>query len=123
MTNLICIVCPNGCNLEIEKDGEKLVVKNNKCKRGITFATEEMTNPTRSVTSTCATIYPDIPVVPVRTKGDIPKDKMFDLINLINTITIDRPYSTGEVLYPNVLGTGIDLIVTTDMTKLLGVHT
>lgn len=122
MTNLICIVCPNGCNLEIEKDGEKLVVKNNKCKRGITFATEEMTNPTRSVTSTCATIYPDIPVVPVRTKGDIPKDKIFDLINLINTITIDRPYSTGEVLYPNVLGTGIDLIVTTDMTKLLEVH-
>jgi CxxC motif-containing protein len=122
MTKLICIVCPNGCNLEIEKDGDQLIVKNNKCNRGITFATEEMTNPTRSVTSTCATIYPNIPVIPVRTKGDIPKGKMLELIQLINTLKIDRPYSLGEVLYANVLDTGVDLIVTTDMTKLLEVQ-
>lgn len=119
MTNLICIVCPNGCQLEVTQNGDELTVKNNKCPRGITFAKEEMTHPMRSVTSTVATVYPTLPVVPVRTKGDIPKGKILDLIKLINTIKIDKPYKLGEVLYNNVLDTGIDLIVTMDMTKFL----
>ncbi|HKL73264.1 MAG TPA: DUF1667 domain-containing protein [Clostridia bacterium] len=121
MTNLICIVCPNGCNLEVSKNGDAITVKNNKCKRGVDFATEELTNPMRSVTSTVASIFPEAPVIPVRTKGDIPKGKIAELIKLINTITIDRIYVTGEVLYPNVLDSGVDLIVTTDMTRLVEV--
>lgn len=122
MTNLICIVCPNGCHLEVEKNGEVLTVKNNKCKRGIQFASEEMNNPMRSVTSTVATVFPEFPIVPVRTKGDIPKGKMMELMKLINTIKIDRPYKLGEILYKDVLGTGVDLIVTTDMTLLWEEH-
>jgi CxxC motif-containing protein len=120
MTNLICIVCPNGCHLEVEEINGELIVKNNKCPRGEVFAKKEMTAPMRSVTSTVASIYPMLPVIPVRTKGEIPKGKIMDLIKFINTLKIDRPYKSGEILYPNVLDTGVDLIVTMDMTKLIG---
>ncbi|HOO22138.1 MAG TPA: DUF1667 domain-containing protein [Clostridia bacterium] len=120
MTELICIVCPNGCHLQVEKNGDDIVVKNNKCKRGISFAIEETLNPVRSVTSTVATVFPALPVVPVRTNGEIPKSKIMELMKLINSIKLDRPYKMGEVVYKNALDTGVDIIVTTDMTKLLG---
>lgn len=119
MTNLICIVCPNGCHLEVDKVNGEYVIKNNKCPRGVKFAIEEMTAPIRSVTSTVATVFPALPVVPVRTKGEIPKGKITELIKLINTLKIDRPYRLGEVLYTDALSTGINIIVTMDMTKLL----
>jgi len=120
MTELICIVCPNGCHLQVEKNGDDIVVKNNKCKRGICFAIKETLNPVRSVTSTVATVFPALPVVPVRTNGEIPKSKIMELMKLINSIKLDRPYKMGEVVYKNALDTGVDIIVTTDMTKLLG---
>lgn len=119
MINLTCIVCPNGCNLEVEKNGDEIIVRHNKCPRGIDFAREEIISPMRSVTSTVHSIFTEMPVVPVRTKGDIPKNKIGELIKLINTLEIDKLYGLGETLYSNVLDTGIDLIVTIDMKKFI----
>ncbi len=115
MKKLICIVCPNGCPLEVTEDNGKFSIVGNKCPKGINFAIEEMTNPHRSVTSTVATIFPQIPFVPVRTKGEIPMGLVFDLMKLLSTIKLDRPYSCGEVILKNVLDTGIDVIATMNM--------
>ena len=40
MKEIICIVCPNGCTLNVEKNGEEITVTGNKCKRGEEFAGE-----------------------------------------------------------------------------------
>lgn len=116
---LICIVCPNGCHLTIDDNGGNITVTGNKCPRGKKFAEVEMTAPTRSVTSTVRTVYSQMPVVPVRTNGEISKDKIFELMRVINSLTADRLYRAGEVIYPNALNTGVDVIVTADMNKVI----
>ena len=49
MKELICILCPRGCRLKVD---DNLNVTGNFCPRGIIYAKTEITNPTRSLTST-----------------------------------------------------------------------
>jgi CxxC motif-containing protein len=76
-----------------------------------------MTNPRRSVTSTVRTIFPAVPVLSVRTAGDIPKGSITDLMRLLGSITIRKPVGIGETVIQNALGTGIDVIATSDILK------
>jgi CxxC motif-containing protein len=92
-------------------------VTGNKCKRGEAFAVEEMTAPKRSVTSTVATAFADMPVVSVRTDGEIDKSRVFELMKYLKTVKADKRLKAGDILCANVLGTGVDLIITTDMGK------
>ena len=74
---MVCIVCPNGCRLQVEKTSDGVNVRGARCKRGENFAVTELTCPTRSVTSSVRTTVADYPVVSVRTDGEIPKWKKF----------------------------------------------
>lgn len=108
---LVCIVCPNSCKLTIT-DG---AVKGNKCPRGVKFAEEELTCPKRTVCTTVKTVFEDIPVLPVRTSAEIPKDKMAELMQFVRGVLVEKRVSRGEVIVKNVLGTGVDLISTSNM--------
>lgn len=112
MKELVCIVCPNGCRLSIGSDGS---VQNAGCPRGVCFAEEEMTCPKRTVCSTVATVFPDFPVLPVRTSQEIPKQKIPELMRLLGGICIDRRLERGEVILSRVCGTSADLISTSSM--------
>ncbi|MDR2068690.1 MAG: DUF1667 domain-containing protein [Spirochaetaceae bacterium] len=112
---LTCIVCPNGCRLTVEKKAEGFKITGNQCKRGIGFAEAEITHPARTLTTTVRTIFPQAPVLPVRTRGEIPKDKIREVMAFLNTITIREPLGIGAVAVENVLGLGRDVIVTSDM--------
>lgn len=70
LTEMVCIVCPNGCHLKVSRDGDTIDVQGAKCKRGIAFGTTELTNPTRSLTTTVDTAFPDMPRLPVKTNGE-----------------------------------------------------
>ena len=76
---LICIGCPLGCPLTVTMNGTEVVeVKGNTCKRGDDYARKEVTNPTRIVTSTVRVTGSSMThMVSVKTKEDIPKDKIF----------------------------------------------
>ena len=112
MREFVCIVCPNSCKLTIDDNGN---VTGNKCKRGEKFAHDEVTCPMRSVTSTVQTVFEDVPVVSVRTNGEIPKEKMFDLMGLLNKVVVKERLERGSVVVENALGTGVDIITTSDM--------
>lgn len=115
MVDLICIVCPNGCHLKAEiKDG-KLAVTGNKCRRGEAFAEGELTAPKRTLTSTVRTAFKELPFVPVRTDGEIPKQKIQEVMALLKNLKAERLYSSGEAIVKNALDTGVDIIVTLDM--------
>ncbi|MFP3090453.1 DUF1667 domain-containing protein [Treponema sp. TIM-1] len=114
---LTCIVCPNGCRLTVEKQAEGLKITGNQCKRGLAFAEAEITHPTRTLTTTVRTIFPQAPVLPVRTQGEIPKEKIREVMAFLNTITITEPLGIGAVAAENVLGLGRDVIVTSDLLK------
>ncbi len=114
---LVCIVCPNGCNLVVSTEGNNVVVEGAKCPRGVAFANAELTCPTRTVTTSVRTTLLGYPVVSVKTDGEIAKDKIMPLIKLLSTITLTEYMDIGSVVVPNALDTGVNIVLTTQMEK------
>lgn len=105
MKELICIVCPNGCHLKVdEENGYK--VTGAKCDRGTEYGKTELQNPVRVVTSTVKLKSCVSCRLPVKTNLPIPKANIFDIMEMLETVTATAPIHTGEVLIENVLGTG-----------------
>lgn len=106
--DLVCIVCPRGCRINIENG----VVSGNGCKKGEAFAISETTCPMRTVCSTVATVFDSMPVLPVRTDGEIPKEKIGEFMKFINGIKLDKKVRRGDVIASNVVGTDVSVIAT-----------
>ncbi len=118
MTTLTCIVCPRGCTINIEKNaGGGFDVTGNTCQRGHDFAVSEMTAPMRTICSTVKTGFPQYPVAPVRVSADIPKERIFDVMREIDKVTVTTPLGRGDAVIKNVLGLGVDVILTSDVLK------
>ena len=97
---LICINCPLGCMLTVEMDGKKVVsVSGNTCPRGEAYAKKEVTNPTRIVTSTVKVEGGKTHMVSVKTKSDIPKEKIFDCVKALKGVTVKAPVHIGDVIH------------------------
>ena len=114
--DLVCIVCPNGCGLSVQKNGDDVTVEGARCKRGVAFAKAEVICPMRSVTSSVRTTVKGFPVVSVKTDGEIPKNKMMELMKLLSACVVERPLPLGSVVLKNVFGTGVNVVTTTEMT-------
>lgn len=111
--NLICINCPMGCPLTVEmKEGQVVSVSGNTCKRGEIYARKEVTNPTRIVTTTVKVKGGETDRVSVKTKEDIPKEKIFDCIRALKGIEVTAPVHIGDVILKNVADTGVDIVAT-----------
>ena len=110
---LICIGCPMGCPVTVEMNGTEIVsVSGNTCPRGDAYARKEVTNPTRIVTSTVKVEGGSVGMVSVKTKEDIPKDKIFDCVRALKDITVKAPVRIGDVILADVAGTGVDVVAT-----------
>lgn len=118
--DLICIVCPVGCRLTVEKDdtAEKgYVITGNTCKRGVAYAIEEMTHPTRMVPTTVKIEEAFLNRLPVRTDKPIDKNLIFEAMTVINHFSCKAPVKMGDVLIENILGTDVNIIATRSMSK------
>lgn len=103
---LICIVCPKGCNMTAEiENGKVLSVSGNTCKRGEEYAINECTNPVRCVTTTMKTENGE--TVSVKTDTPVAKEKMFELMKIINSKKVVLPILVGDVIIENVFGCNI----------------
>lgn len=115
---LTCINCPVGCSLKVEMDGENVIcVSGNTCRRGEIYARKEVTNPTRIVTSTVKVVNGTSGTVSVKTKEDIPKEKIFACVQALKRIEVQAPVHIGDVLLENVAGTGVDIVATRNVEK------
>ena len=117
MKELVCITCPNSCRMMVEQKGGKWIGSGNRCPRGQKFAEDEMTCPKRTFSTTVRTAWKDVPVLPVRISQEIPKENIFDVMEVINRTTVRQSIGRDDVLIPNVLGLGADVIVTSDCLK------
>ena len=118
MRELVCIGCPNGCSLRVERNADGgFDVTGNGCPRGREFAVSELTAPKRTICSTAATAFPESPVVPVRVSADIPKERIFDVMGEINKVRVTERLGRGDAVIKNVLGLGADVIITSDLLK------
>lgn len=110
---LTCVACPLGCAVTVEYDDNNIIsVTGNTCKRGEAYAKTEITNPTRSLTSSVKVNGGILPVVPVKSSIPVPKSMMFDCMKVINSVCVDAPVKIGQVIIENILGTGADIVAT-----------
>ena len=118
--NLTCISCPMGCPITVEMDVDEVVsVTGNTCKRGDVYARKEVTDPTRIVTSTVRVIGGKADMVSVKTKEDIPKGKLFDCVKALKGVEVEAPVKIGDVIVPDVAGTGVDIVATKNVARSL----
>ena len=111
---IVCIVCPNGCRIQCESSGDGVRYSGNKCKRGVEYAASELTRPMRSLTTSVRTVFPDVPVVSVRTDGESEKAKIRGVIGALSKVTLQSRIPIGEPVLKNVCGTGVNVICTSD---------
>ena len=109
---IVCIGCPMGCHVAVSigVDGEIIGFSGNKCKEGEEYATQEFKFPVRVFTATVLTEGSAQPLLPVRTNKAIPKDRLRDCARFVSQVKVRPQLGIGEVIVPNVLGTGADLI-------------
>lgn len=110
---LTCIGCPMGCTLEvrIEEDGG-IEVAGNTCGRGDSYARKEVLSPARIVTTTVRIDGAAEKVLSVKTKKEIPKDKIFACAAALKKVQVKAPVYAGDVLVENIADTGVDIIAT-----------
>lgn len=64
---IICTVCPRGCRILVEGEGENIrQVSGYTCKRGLEYASAEFTHPVRILTTTVKLHGEDHDLLPVR---------------------------------------------------------
>lgn len=115
---MICIVCPIGCHLIVSQEGESMEVTGNTCPRGKQYAMNELTNPTRTLTTTIVienAIYHQLPVI---SSQPIPLDKIKETMKLLKDVKVKAPIKEKDVILKDIFGLGIDIIASRDMRKI-----
>ena len=114
MKELICIMCPKGCHLTVD---DELNVTGNTCPRGVTYGKQEVTDPRRYLTSTVRLDSKNYRRLPVISSGDLPKDKVSEVVKYLDTVVVRPPVNVKDVVVENVLGLGVDILATRTITE------
>ena len=115
---LTCIICPNGCELEIAYEGDQILfVTGNKCPKGAEYAEQEIKNPMRTIASSVKLTNGAMPLVSVRVNGPILKAKIMDVMAVISETSVDAPVKIGDVVIADVLGLGVDVVATRNVGR------
>jgi CxxC motif-containing protein len=115
---IVCIVCPTGCRIRVRgSDDQRLSISGNECKRGEQYALKEITDPCRTLITTVRIEHGTLRRLPVRTDREIPKASIFPCMEVINRVRVEAPVEIGQVIIPDVLGTGADVVATRSMRR------
>ncbi len=112
---MVCIVCPHGCNMKVEKEGEEVKVLGNSCERGYDFAKQEITEPKRMITTTVKINSKTIPTLPVVSSGMLNKVDQFEVIKIIKATKVMLPIKKGDIVVKNIMNSGINIISCIDV--------
>ena len=112
---IVCIGCPNGCEIEITKTGGTYKLEGNECKRGEEYAIEEFTNPKRILTTTLQVNNGILPLIPVRSDKAVPKGSLFDCMQYLSSLKVDAPILMGKILVENILNLGVNIIASRNL--------
>ena len=113
MENIICTLCPKGCHLTVDLENE--TVSGNNCIRGKFYGISELTCPMRTLTSTVKIENAIFRRCPVRSSVEIPREKVTEIMKVLDDVTLTAPVSLGDIIIKNVLDTGADIIITRSM--------
>ena len=104
---LTCIICPRGCALEAEINGEQIAVAGHSCSRGEEYAINECLHPVRTVTTTVRVANRHNIMVSVKTETPVAKERMMEVITLLRKNTVEAPIRIGDVVLQDACGSRI----------------
>ena len=110
--NLICYLCPNGCELQVLEEEGRIEVDGNLCEKGAVFAENEFVNPQRLLTTTMRIANSKSSLISVRSDRTVKKAEMKDLVALISKTEAPMDVAYGQVLLENVGLNGVSVVVT-----------
>ena len=120
---LICVICPNGCELRAVLEEEPLTVvkeiTGELCEKGPAWAEQELLNPMRTIASSIIVDGGDYPLVSVRTDSAIPLKSIPNVMKAIKSIRLKAPVRIGDVLIKKPAGTSCNIIATRHVNEVL----
>ena len=118
MKEVICTCCPQGCHLQVDEANDYKVTGNG-CPNGIAYGKEELTHPTRIITSTVRAEGCLHSRCPVKTSKPVPKEQMAEVVAALDSVVLHAPIHVGDVVLTDVCGTGADIVTCRDMAYAL----
>lgn len=117
LKEMVCIVCPIGCHLTVTQENDVIEVTGNTCPRGKQYAINELSHPTRTLTTTVEIengIHHQIPVI---SSAPLPLDKIHETMRLLKGVKVKAPIKEKDIILKNVFDLGIDIIASRDMKE------
>lgn len=113
---VICIGCPLGCRVKVDLDkrGRVARIRGAQCRQGEKYVLRELKEPVRTLTTTVRTADRDFPLLPVRTSRPVLKTLLEGIMRDAAGVVVKPPVKCGQVILPDVSGSGADLVATTD---------
>ena len=111
MQKITCTVCPKGC-LITAINGE---LSGYQCERGLEYAKSETVNPVRNISSTVKIAGGRYSRVPVKTDKPIDKKNILNAAEQLNNVELTSPVKIGDIALANVLGSGVNFVVTRNL--------
>ena len=110
---ITCINCPVGCRMTVSLNdaGEVISVTGNTCPRGAKYAKQECTLPLRMIPAVIPAEGSDTPLS-VKTADPVPKRMIPAVMKALKNVRIVSPVTSGQVILPDVCGTGVNIIAT-----------
>jgi len=113
---IICVTCPMGCTLRaLVEGGEVSQISGQACKRGVAFAAEEILAPHRMFTTSVTIRNGTLPLLPVRSRSALPKHLLLPAAATLRQVAVDAPISLNDVIYADILGSGVDIVASRDI--------
>lgn len=118
---IICTNCPLGCKINlIYADADEVEVieaQGNRCKRGLEFAKQEITDPLRVVVTSVRVEDGEIPMASVRSDKPVPLRLMEEIMDVIRQTKVSAPVKRGDIIIENILNTGANIISTRTVNR------
>ncbi|HCL98852.1 MAG TPA: DUF1667 domain-containing protein [Fervidobacterium sp.] len=118
---IICTNCPLGCKINLvyadADEVEIIEAQGNRCKRGLEFAKQEITDPLRVVVTSVRVEDGEIPMASVRSDKPVPLRLMEEIMGVIRQTKVSAPVKRGDIIIENVLNTGANIISTRTVNK------
>ena len=104
---ITCIICPRGCAMTANVEGQTVTVAGNTCPKGQEYAINECLHPVRTVTATVRVANRPNTMVSVKTENPVPTDQMMDVMASLRQCAVNAPLAIGDVVLYNVCGSNI----------------
>lgn len=115
---IVCLLCPIGCKINVKKKGAEIAaVENAGCKRGVDYSIKEIKSPIRDFFTTVRVKDGRIPMLSVRSKEPLPKEKLMECAIELSKLVVPAPIKIGDVIVKNIMNSGVDVIATKDVEK------